>query len=302
MTILFNKFGLAGTLSSYQDFPTWNGNGIQGPTTDPNVQVAVGDRANIVTIGNEKALVIKRYAGDPQAGSGYRTELVPDINSHIADWVGEGVGFATIADSIRQYRVCFAIPSTQDITWVGDLTSPSCNLAQIHQISDDTPADTEGLQPTFAIQIRRNPQKIYRLAVLRNIDPNPTTTVANPALHSVESCSWPFSFDTFYDIHVAVKWSYTTLGYLYLYLNRRLIFSSVGVCNTPNNSPARGGGGNYLKLGAYESLDYDFTVLHRGCIVSDGANFAEMYPELPAAQARPLETLARHTSQLAVLS
>lgn len=300
MPILFNKFGPAGTLNSYLDFPTWNGNGVQGLTSTPEVQAAIGDRANVVVLGGEKALVIKRYAGDPMAGSGHRSELTPDNYSHVMDWIGEGVAFATEAAATRQYRVRLMVPSSQNVSWVGNTTGPSAVLFQLHQVPDDSPADIEGGQPALSVQVRRA-GNVYRLAVLRNVDPTPTITVDNPALQSKESVSWPFEFDREYDIHVAVKWSYGALGNMVVYLDRHPVFIESGVPNCPNNSPARGGAGMYPKFGAYIGPDYDFTVVHRGIIVGDGVNFAEMYPELSANAARPLERVARHASALGTL-
>lgn len=295
MALIFNKWGLSGPLTT---FPVWIGNGVQGDwgTIDPAI---IGDRADVVTLAGAPTYRIICHALDPVTVSGYRTELHSDMYSHIADWVGEGVGGATIANAIRQYRFQFMIPSGVNLNWVGNTPSPHFTICQLHQVHDDNPGveDTAGLNPALSIRVRLD-AGVYRCALLRNTDTTPTITVANTAIQQQEWASWPFEFDVEYSVHVAVKWSYSNQGYMHVYVNRHLIFSEVALPNCPNNSPARGGGGMYAKIGPYMTFNEETVIYHRGLLMSDNADFAEMYPELSAAQAVPLERISRYSSTL----
>lgn len=291
----FKSWGLDGTLNSFQDFAAWNGNGVQQATSSVDTTV-VGDRADVVTADGYNALRIRRYEGDPIAGSGKRTELVPDEYSHIHDWVGEAETGADANYAIRQYRCCVKIPYDFPLS-VLDGTSGSWFIAmQLHQIPDDSPADTQGLTPTWSLQIKRNtdryPTSTWRWAVLRNVDPDATVTVYDAALHAQEVCSWPFVAGVWEDVHiVCAPWSYSSAGNMTVYRNRRPVFVEVSAGNCPNNAPSRGGGGMYCKMGLYTYFDHDFEVFHRGIIIGDHeATFADMYPEIDNAV--PLERVS----------
>lgn len=279
----FKAWGLDGSLTAFTDFPTWNGNGIQQATAtlDPGVR---GDRVDTVSIDGANALRIRRHEGDPIAGFGKRTELVPNDYSQVADWTDVG-GF-NVNESIRWYRVKFMIPAHVDLSGFGRDTGYWAIVTQIHQDEDSSPQDTIR-PPTMAIECNTS-----QLWVRRNRDANPTSTVYDAAVHSELLVTWPMVRDTWFDVVIQVKWSWTTLGFLKIWLNNRLIFSEVGRPNTPNNHPSRGGGGNYLKMGIYEGIDREFEVFHRGAIIGDYAStWAEMHPENPATQELPFLTM-----------
>lgn len=280
MALKFKAWGLDGSLTSFTNFPTWNGNGVQQATAslDPAIR---GDRADVVQIGGSAALRIRRHAGDPIAGFGKRTELVPNDFAQIANWTG-WAGF-NANETTRWYRISFMIPSTTDLGGYGRLNGYWAIVSQIHQVEDTTPADTQG-NPTMAIECDAN-----SIWIRRNRDADPTSTVFNADVHQELLSLWPMQRDVWFDVVIQVKWSWTTLGFLKMWLNDRLIFSETGVANTPNNHPDRGGGGNYLKMGIYHGLDKEFEVYHRGAIIGDyQSTWAEMHPENPASLELPM--------------
>jgi len=291
----FKAWGLDGTLSSFQDFDVWNGNGVQQATTTV-ADTVVGDRADVISVDGRNALRIRRYAGDLVAGNGKRTELVPDEYSHIHDWVGEAEVGASADHAIRQYRCLVRVPPEFQIELLDGTSGSWFIVMQLHQVPDDSPADTQGLTPALSLQIRKNtdryPSSAWRWAVVRNIDPDATVTVYDAALHMQEVCSWPFVAGRWEDVHVVcAPWSYSSAGNMKVYHNRRPVFVETGAGNCPNNAPSRGGGGMYCKLGLYTYFDLDFEVQHRGLVIGDHeATFADMYPELDGAV--PLERVS----------
>lgn len=288
----FKAWALDGSLNSYLDFDVWNGNGTQESTAVLS-EATRGDRVDTVVEDGYNALRVRRYAGDPIAGNGKRTELVPNEYSHIYDWVGEAEAGADANDAIRQYRCCVKIPTSFPIEVI-DGTSGSWFLPmQLHQVPDTSPADTAGLNPTLSLQLRKNTDRYpigrWRWAIVRNTDPTATVTAYNEALHANEVCSWPFVAGQWEDVHiVCAPWSYSSAGNMTVYRNRRPVFVEAGAGNCPNNAPSRGGGGMYCKMGLYTYFDHDFEVYHRGIIIGDHeSTFADMYPELDNAV--PLE-------------
>lgn len=286
----FKAWGLDGSLSSYLDFATWNGNGVQGDTTSIAASV-VGDRASLESTNGALALNMKRYAGDAAAGSGNRTELAPSEFSDIHDWVAAGEAGALANDALRQYRVKFAVPSSFPLSFLRSAASQFIVFFQLHQGVDTSPADSAGLNPALQVGVRVDAYGRYRFAVRRNNDPTATVTVQDDSVHLAEIVSWPFRFDEEQDIHVDIKWSYSSQGRCAIYRGRRPIFVEASGANCPNNAPSRGGYGMYPKIGIYTSADLDMIVRHRGLIVGDHeATFADMYPEL--TNAGPLERVA----------
>jgi len=281
----FKSWGLDGSLSSFRDFATFLGNGYNTLPTGSATPEIVGDRCDLVVEDGYNALRIKHYLGDGEV-YGHRTELVADEFSHIADWVGEAVPGADANHAVRQYRVCFKLPEQDFANFSSGVNF--LLVMQIHQVPDDDPADEYSLNPAIAIHLKPDVFGRWRLCVLRQNDAN-ATPVSSKALEEI--VSWPYRPGEWEDIHVAVTWSYSSSGLLTIYRNRRPVIVADGVSNCPNNSPARGGGGLYPKIGVYHYPDGTFYCLHRGLIVGDHeTTFADMYPELNGAV--PLERVS----------
>lgn len=295
MAYKFKAWGLDGSLSHYTDFYNWNGNGVQQVTStvDPAV---VDDRADVVTLDGYPALRMRRYAGDPLAGSGRRTELVPNEYSQIYDWVGEGVGGASVDNAVRWYRYCFMVPSGFPLSYLSTTQGVSHVIfGQLHQVADTSPADTQGLGPALSINATVDAYGKYWFTITRNVDPTDTVTVLDYSVHAKNVVRWPLRFDVWQDVMIQTRWAYSSNGYCTVYLDRRPIFVEASGVSCPNNSPARGGSGNYPKMGIYTSADVDMTLYHRGLIVGDHeATFADMYPELDGAV--PLERVSGPSS------
>lgn len=284
----FKVWGEDGSLASFRDFYVFQGNGVAESTAAVSSEI-VGDRADVIQEDGAHALRIRRYASDPTV-SGFRTELTANEYSQILDWSGEDVEGAVDDNARRQYRMKFKVPE-QSLALLSGAGAPFLIVAQLHQVPDTSPADTAGLSPTLSIQLRFDAYGRLRMAIVRNLDTTPTVTTPDPSLQAAEWVSWPYRLGTWEDIHVDVAWSYSSLGHMTIYRNRRPVLVEAGAANCPNNSPARGGGGMYPKIGCYMAPPADFRVYHRGLIVGDhAATFADMYPEL--AGAVPLERVS----------
>jgi hypothetical protein len=285
---VFSRFGPHGTLTGITDFSRMEVNGVGDEPGNISAEV-LGDRCDLVEIDGSLAFRMKRYAGDAP-GVGLRTELVRQQFAKIADWVDEEVPNASLNEAIRQYRWEFMVPE-QDLSWLAS-SGNHCIVWQMHQTSDTDPADTAGLNPALACDIRVNHLGQARFAIVQNTDTDETTTVDNPAVHRAEVASWPLRFGVWESIHAVLSpWSYSSAGNLTVYRNRRPILERPDLPNCPNDSPLRGGYGLYAKFGVYMGSDNDFTVYHRGYLTGDHeATFADMYPELSSAV--PLERVS----------
>lgn len=289
MGMIFKSWGLDGTLTGMTDFWRVQTNGYVGATESID-DVTLGDRVSLVQEDGYPALLTKFYDGDPETASGRRTEVVPNDYANILDWVGESVPGATENNSKRRYRFACKVPS-QDLS--GQLAAGTKHLLvfQLHQVPDTSPADTAGGNPALSLQITYDDWGRLWWVIRRNVDPTATITVADASIHQRREVCWPFRFDVWEDIQVEVGWSYSTLGYMSIYRNRRPVFAEVGAINCPNNSPARGGSGLYAKAGCYLYPPQDFHVYHRGLIIGDkDATFADMYPDISGAV--PLERVS----------
>lgn len=281
MTILFNAWGPAGTLSSYDDFDRFQGNGVQDDT--PFDSGDVGDRADIVSMDGGNAIRVKRYAGDPQGASGNRTELLSQDEAHIAEWVAAAEAGADADQAYRWYRAAFMVPDDFPTSYL----STAGQFVILHQLHVRPDSNDAATSPGLAVQIRVDSYGRLRYALMQNVSADAQQT-SNDV---VEVASWPFIPGQWQDICTTVHWSYTSAGTMTVYRNRRPILVQSGVGNTINNAPSRGGGGPYPKIGVYTSADLDMTVYHRGLIVGDkDATFADMYPELDNAV--PLERVS----------
>lgn len=289
MGLIFKAWGLDGSLQSLNDFARWHGNGVQDDIENVTPEI-LGDRSELVHEDGAAAVVMRRHAGDPIAGFGKRTEFAANGGySHLHDWVGEGVAGADAARAVRWYRTTFKTAPGFPTAFLASSGS-WCILTQIHQVEDDSPADTVG-NPSLQIGLSQDGFGRVVFIIRRNIDTDPTSTVYVKNTHTQEIVTWPYREDEWQDILIQARWSYSSAGYCTIYRNRRPIFIETGAPNTPNNSPARGGGGNYDKFGIYTSEDAEMEVYQRGIIIGDhAATFADMYPELPGAV--PLERVS----------
>jgi len=273
MALIFNAWGPAGTLTSVDDFDRYQGNGEQEDTpftTAANRVELVGDY-----------LRIRRVAGDAEAASGNRTEVLSLDETQVADWTSEA-GF-DVNEATRWYRSRFRVPSD----FPTDFLSGSGEFVLLHQLHVRPDSNDAGTSPSLSVQIKRDTYGRLRYALIRNAGAD-AQQVSN---NNVEIASWRFRAGEWQDILTHVKWSWTTEGNMTVYLNRRPILVETGVMNTVNNAPSRGGGGLYPKIGIYTSADLGMTVDHSGLIVGDyQSSFAEMHPEAPAAA--PLERVS----------
>jgi hypothetical protein len=273
MAFLWHQWALSGRLKVYTNYTTLQSNGYQGsPGSAPGT--ATTGRCEMVKIHGFWAVKLTRLAGD----TGPRTELVPSEISHIIDWIGEGVSGAQADKARRKYRWCFMVP-TQDLSHLGD--GSFFLVGQLHQQSDTSPADTQGLEPSLGIQIRSDGSGGYNYVLVRNREPTATCTVDDPSVQAEVIYTWPFVFNRWVDILVDVLWSYTTLGWMTIRKNGKVVFKETAHGNCPNDSLDRGGGGQYKKLGAYVGQDVTATSYHRGSIVMDHASTVrEAYSEV----------------------
>ncbi|MBI1397063.1 MAG: hypothetical protein GC151_13890 [Betaproteobacteria bacterium] len=276
MAFKFKAWGLDGSLGSFLDFSSFNGNGVQVSTSSLDADTR-GDRVDTVIADGYNALRVRRHEGDPMAGSGHRTELVPGDYSQDYDWTTYSGYDAN--ESVRWYRVCFLVPSSVDLSnldWIDDAGNWLIPF-QLHQVPDTGETGT----PAFAIRASET-----ELWIRRNVDTSQPPATYNTDIHDQRIVAWPMARDTWHDIVIHVRWSYSTAGFMHIWLNRRLIYTETGVANCPNNHPDRGGGGQYPKMGIYEGPDREMEILHRGLIIGDyAATWSDMYPE----EASPVE-------------
>jgi hypothetical protein len=278
--VLRNCWGPSGTLS-LAGFDTlfcsgYNKVPINAPAS------ALDGRVEFVNIDGYPAVKMSVKAGDSSVAGGWRTKLAAKNYAHIIDWVGEGVRGAVADAAYREYRYCFMVPE-QDVSFLKPGNRSFFSIADVHQVKDKNPPDAPGYG-TWVVQVRPDTSGNLRYAIFRNRDSAPTSTVNNAAIQREEIASWPFRFGEWQDIHLHVLWSYSNAGYMTIYRNRRPIFVETGHANCENNSPARGGSGNYPQLGVYLSKSINATVYHRGLLVGGkDATFADMYPELNPA-------------------
>lgn len=289
MTILFKAWGLDGSLSSYDDFERWQGNGVQDDAPFDSAQV--GDRLSVLSVDGANAVRIRRYAGDAQAASGNRTELLSLDEAQLAEWVGEAEAGADADEAYRWYRVAFMVPSDFPTSYL----AAAGQFSMVHQLHVRPDSDDAATSPGLAVHIRRDSYGRLRYALLQNVSAD-AQQVSNNA---VEIASWPFVPGQWEDICTHVHWSYTSAGTMTVYRNRRPIVVQAAAANTINNAPSRGGGGPYPKIGIYTSADLDMTVYHRGLIIGDHeATFADMYPE--DSSAVPLERVSGPVGAMAL--
>lgn len=290
MALEINNWGPAGTLTAVSNFSAWNGMGVQDfvPNVDPAL---LATRTEIVTEDGYPAVRMRHYATDTTT-SGHRTELAVNNYSQIYDWVGESVPGADADESYKRYRFAFKVPH-QDLSYLSGVGGTFFLVAQLLPVPDDSPADTGGGQPAFAIHVGIDSYGHYRWYMSQNHPTDATYTGGNI---SHEVASWPFRFNEWQDIHVhANPWSYSSSGNMTVYLNRRPIFIETGQPNGHNNSPARGGAGFWPKFGVYGAPSVYMESFHRGILIGDHeATFADMYPELDDAV--PLERVLRSRS------
>lgn len=141
-------------------------------------------------------------------------------------------------------------------------TTEKLTFLQIHEESDDTPADYVG-QAQIIGGIRAD-----RLFIRNNFFEGATT----PNLSAITSrliVDAPLApyLGKWLEVVMRAKWSFTQDGLLEFYFNGVTVFKESGRSNAFNNSPARGGNDAYHKLGLYDdegNTAVNNYVLHRG--------------------------------------
>lgn len=282
MASFFKSWGLDGSLK-VTDFSSLHSNGLTGnPTSVHGVGEAGNQRCNRIIVDGHQALEMVVFPTDASAASGHRTELLPATTTGgtstdfvgIADWGG--------ADATKQrwYRVMFKIPKF-DTSWLANPNSYML-VAQLHQEPDTTPAD-EVSNPPLYFEIRQDTLQITNVSCAQQV-----TTSSNRTFRTLATL--PLKFDEWYDFVINVQWSWTTLGKIRIWKDRKLIYHDVAAPNCANNTTGRGSNGNYAKFGIYTGYplttytNQTLKVYHRGMIVgNETATFADMYPELPNA-------------------
>lgn len=284
MAYLWHRWGLSNKMETYAGkpnipiFTSLDANGYSGAPDSASSTITDG-RVEILPVGGHKAIKLTRLVGDALAAGGHRTELIPLDVSHIADWATEGVSGAVAAKAFRKYRWRWMVPP-QDLSHLHNGDGTFFVVWQLHQTSDTSPADTQGLEPTLAGQIRRQVDGSLIYAIVQNHEPNATCTVDDPSTQSVVLYTWPFRFGRWEDIVVDVQWSYTTLGFLKIRRNGRLVVSNT-TGNCPNDSLDRGGSGSFPKFGPYIGQDAEASAYYSGCIVMDQqSTLRQVYSEV----------------------
>lgn len=281
MALLQHTWGPSGTLNSPNDFDRWQGNGAQ---TDPPFAADVLERCTIQTLRGVPCALIERFVGDAAfATHPARSQFVDLDEPDLADWVGDGEAGADADNAYRWYRWAVLVPRGVDLSYLGQ-PSAYFNVASLHHRRDQSPADTGGGQGALGMRIEVDDYGRYRWALARFAAPEGT----HSSTGQTEVASWPFRFDIWEDIVVRVRWSYSSLGEMTVWRNRRPILVETGVGNCNNDAPSRGGGAPYQMIGVTGENDAYMAAYHKGIIIGDAtSSFAEMHPE--DSEAVPLE-------------
>lgn len=279
MTAFFKSWGLDNSLQ-VTDFASLQSNGVIGNPASVHLIGPDGNqRCKRVTVDGYPALEITVLPTDTITAFGHRTELIPATTTGgtttdtvgIADWGG--------ADATKQrwYRVQFKIPKF-DTSWL-NINGSYLIVTQLHQQPDTSPAD-EVANPPLHFEIRDGTLQLTNISCAQTV-----TTSSNRTIRTL--LTLPLEFDKWYDFVVNVQWSWTTLGKIKVWKDRKLIYHDISAPNCVNNSGSRGGGGNYAKLGIYTGYPLSnytsqtLKIYHRGMVVGDeNSSFADMYPEL----------------------
>lgn len=305
MTIKLNNFGKLGTLTAVTSSAPWSRCEFNGLSLAPPVDPAtLGDRIKLMTDDNgDQFYRLRRHTTDTLQGSPgrVRIEMSPStsLDAEMADWEGDGeiIGGDPADANNAKWWYRFAVrlyESTFPTDYMTQLaSSPFQILMQMFPRLDtaDGDEDTVG-SPVLALRVKSTAEGIRRMCFTRNNDPDETSTVFVEAVHNQEIVSFPFNWGEWNDFLIYVNWSWTTLGEMTIWRNRRLLYTETGVGNCMNNAPSRGGGRIKPKFGLYTgpgSLSgvNDFTVDHMGFLMGDyESSFQEMHPEHAYATAR----------------
>lgn len=284
MASFFKSWGLDGSLK-VTDFSTLHSNGVAGfPSSVHGVGEDGNMRCNRVNIDGYQALEMLVTPLDASTSNGHRTELVPSISagSSTTDYVGISDWGGGYTNQERWYRIAFMIPEF-DTSWLNS-SGTFMVVAQLHQSPDATPSDTVS-NPPLHFEVKPNSLDIVSIACTDEVT-NSNNRIIRKLL------SLPLEFNKWYDFVINVKWSWTTLGKIKIWQDRKVIYHDIYAPNCANNAVARGSAGNYMKFGIYTAYPVSlFTnqtlrVFHRGVVVgNETATFSDMYPELPNAVA-----------------
>lgn len=289
MGVFFKSWGLDGSLA-VDSFGSYQSNGLAGNPVSLGIPSTGDSHSSRVTLDGGTALLMQVFPDDAVTAVGHRTELLPapTTGGTTVDYVGIADWGGAYTTKERWYRVQFKVPKF-DTSFLADVNTWLV-IMQLHQSPDTTPADTSA-SPPISIHITKDGLEIKNIATAATV-----TTSNNTTTRSLYKT--PLVFDTWYDFTINIKWSWTTLGKITIWKNRKKVYEDVGAMNTPNNDLSRGSLGNYAKFGIYTKYPLtDYTqqalkVYHRGMIVGDETTqFKDMFPELTNAFEIPPDIL-----------
>ena len=278
MPVFFKSWGLDGSLR-VTDFSSLQSNGVVGHASTHGFGASGGAYCERVVKDGFQAVKMVVTPSDLITANGHRTELLPATSTGsgttdyvgISDWVGQ-------ENTERWYRFSFMLPEF-DITWLENPVNTWLVVTQLHQDPDDTPPDVTA-NPPIAFEIRNG-----NIVVINTGCADTVTTGSNNRI-TRELYSTPLEFNKWYDFIINVKWSWTTLGKVRIWSDRKQVYHDIAAVNCANNDPSRGSNGNYAKIGIYTHYpmsDYynnPLVIYHRGMIVgNESCSFSDMFPE-----------------------
>ena len=277
MPAFFKSWGLDNSLD-LTHFASLQSNGIIGPASSHGFGAAGGTYCERVNVDGYPCLKMKVTPSDLMTANGHRTEAIPATSTGsgvtdyvgIADWTGQSA-------TERWYRFSFMLPEF-DTDWLNSGFSTWLVVTQLHQDPDDSPVDVVA-NPPISFEIKGDS------LVVTNFTCTDTVTTSANRLYR-ELYSTPLQFNKWYDFVINVKWSWTTLGKVRIWHDRKQVYHDIAAVNCTNNDPSRGSSGNYAKIGMYthypmnDFYNKDLVIYHRGMIVgNETCSFADMFPE-----------------------
>lgn len=130
-------------------------------------------------------------------------------------------------------------------TWT-QTTEPQLFL-QIHEEPDTSPADFTGQAQFIGRVLNDKLQFRHNYCVLAQT--TQLSDITSRELFNVPLASY---LNKWTEVVLRAKWSFSGAGVLELYVNGLCVFREKGISNAFNNSPGRGGGDAYHKLGLYD--------------------------------------------------
>lgn len=289
MGVFFKSWGLDGSLA-VDNFGSYQSNGQAASPTSLGITATGDSHSSRVSIDGGTALLMSVLPEDAVTAFGHRTELLPATTTGgtTVDYVGIADWGGAYSTKERWYRVQFKIPKF-DTSFLADVNTWLV-VTQLHQSPDTNPADVNA-SPPISIHVTKDGIEIKNIATAATISTSNNTTTRILYKDTL-------TFDTWYDFTINVKWSWTSLGKITIWKNRKKVYEDIGAMNSPNNDVSRGSIGTYAKFGIYTKYpmtDYTKQVLkiyHRGIIVGDETTqFKDMFPEVTNAFEIPPDIL-----------